>query len=396
MGDMVPVFQSVWSLIGKPLKEFITNVWRGLQSVWKNIAPEVAKFADEFDDLIPALRGLKNVVKLVVGYLFLRFSLLASILLNIAANVIKPMITTIGNVMENLIQIIRGAFQIVVGILMLFTSDWREGLKKIVAGVWNILSGLGGIIGNILKGAFEIAIGLVVGVVKGIWRWFVWLWDVLVGHSVIPDMIDGIIHYFEMLMILPKWLWNHVIKPVYNFFKAMWTDYVGPFLRSIWGKVKLSLAGWKMMGRWVWDNVLRPAWNKVQDLWGKVGPELRKWWERIKVAWALLKLMASWVWNNVLKPAWNKIKDLWSLYVKPELGKWWERIKLVWNSLTNLGKWIKNNVMDPVLNAFKNGWGAVKDWMNNNKGILTNPVKAIVNVVISAVNAMIRGLNKIA
>ena len=93
--------------------------------------------------------------------------------------------------------------------------------------------------------------GAVVEFWNGVIDWFVSLWDELVGHSIVPDMIDAIVEWF---LSLPK----KIFTPVENFakgiierFKKMWADIqdwwgskVAPkFTEEYWKKVFETISG---------------------------------------------------------------------------------------------------------------------------------------------------------
>ena len=49
------------------------------------------------------------------------------------------------------------------------------------------------------SGLIGAVVGFVVGLVQGVIGWFANLYDVLVGHSIIPDMVNGIIDWISKL-----------------------------------------------------------------------------------------------------------------------------------------------------------------------------------------------------
>jgi hypothetical protein len=262
-----------------------------------------------------------------------------------AAQAIGPLIDTIGDVLGGLIDILTGFFQLVAGIFTLNGSLIWDGIKNIFGGAFDAIYG-------IIKAPLELAWNFIKGFFQSIFDGAKWLYDKLVGHSIIPDLVDGIFNAFNSLVKLAKWFWDHVLKPIFNAAVSLWVDHIKP--------------------------------------------ELSKWWERIKAAWNILLKLGAWVWENVLKPNVDFWVGLWKNYVKPELAEWWERIKNVWDKLKDLGGWVKEKVMDPIFSAFKEGWNNVKSWFEDHADIFTRPVGKIVNGVISGVNFLIRGINKIS
>lgn len=432
--DILKVVKWAYDLLAPDIKKIGKEIWKGLVKIWDEVGPELVKFKNLIKPIGTLIAGLWTAAKPVLASLVGALLFFAKIALSTFAEVIGPAFDILVGVIKGAVKIIRGVFEVLIG---LFTGDWKlawDGVVSIFSGAWDMIWG-------ILKGSVGIMFGIVEGIVKGVVGFFEWLYDVLVGHSIVPDLVNKIIEVFGWLGDLASWVWDNVLKPVYDFFveaadkivsflktwwnlftgvlkalwalgkwfwenilqpvfnfvKALWNDYVKPALSTWWQGVKTVWNVLKTLGTWFWENVLKPVFNKVKELWNEhVRPALNTWWDGIKTVWNVLKTLGTWVWENVLKPVFNFVKSLWSEHVRPSLAGWWEGIKNVWSNLKGLGGWVKTNVMDPVVDKIKAGWNAVKDWMNNNKDMLTKPAKSIVGVVVDAVNFLIKGLNKIA
>lgn len=89
-------------------------------------------------------------------------------------------------------EVIKGIFNTAIGIL---TGDWSrawDGIKQVFAGIWQALVG-------IVTGAWQILTNIVGGIVDAVVGAFTWLYDTLVGNSIIPDMVEAIIGWFVSL-----------------------------------------------------------------------------------------------------------------------------------------------------------------------------------------------------
>ena len=369
------------------------RVWKAIvnagKKIWTELGPEIEKFGKIWKDLGPAFKNIWKVAKPVIAIFGIAMLAAVKILASVLSNTLGPVLDFVIDIIKNLIKILRGIIEFVVGV---FSGDWKMAWQ----GIQDIFSGLFYGIIDIIKDVGKILWGIVKGIVVGVVEFFKWLWEKLVGHSIVWDIIDGIKAAFKVLADLGKWVWDHVLKPVFEMFKKLWTV-VKDALKLWWAGIKVIWQGLTTAAVWVWNHVLEPIFNKVKDLWNKyVKPSLHDWWEGIKKVWNALTTAAAWVWNNVLQPIFQKIKDLWTLHVKPELGLWWTRIKNAWDFLTGLGTWFKTNVMDKVFGAVKSGWGDIKDWLHSNKDLLLGPMRGIANGIIKAVNTVINGLNTIS
>lgn len=369
------------------------RIWNAIvkagQRIWKDLGPEVEKFGKIWKDLGPAFKNVWAIAKpgiAIIGVLLLgAIKILASVI----SHTLGPVLDLVIGIIKHLLQILRGIIEFVVGV---FSGDWKmawQGIQDIFGGIfWGII--------DIIKGVGEVLWGIVKGIVVGVWEYFKWLAEKLGIDGVIGTIVNGIKDGFKLLVKLGKWVWDHVLKPIFDFFKLLWTNWIKPSLADWWNRIKAVWNVLKKVGGWIWDHVLKPVFEKIKDLWSKAKAELGDWWNRIQNVWHKLMGAALWVWNNVLQPIFSKIKALWTDHVKPELGKWWDRIKSAWDFLTGLGTWFKNNVMDKVFGAVKTGWQDIKEWLHSNKDLLLGPMKGIANGIIGAVNTVIKGLNKIS
>ena len=369
------------------------RIWKAIvnagKKIWTELGPEIEKFGKIWKDLGPAFKHIWAVAKPLLALFGVLLLGAIKILASVISHTLGPVLDFVIDIIKNLLKILRGIIEFVVGV---FSGDWKMAWQ----GIQDIFSGLFYGIIDIIKDVGKILWGIVKGIVVGVVEWFKWLWDKLIGHSIVWDIIDGIKAAFKVLENLGKWVWDHILKPVFEMFKKVWTVVKGA-LKLWWAGIKAIWAGLTTAAKWVWDHVLEPIFQKVKDLWSKhVKPNLAGWWDAIKKVWNALTTAAAWVWNNVLQPIFQKIKDLWTLHVKPELKLWWERIKSAWDFLTGLGTWFKTNVMDKVFGAVKSGWQNIKDWLHNNKDMLLGPMRGIANGVLKAVNTIIKGLNKIS
>lgn len=383
------IFGAIWRLLGPEVKQIGKGIWDGLKSIWEQVAPELEKFGQLFGPIGKIIKQVWAVAKPVLAVLVGALLGLAKVAFSIIADTIGPLFKSIGTILAGVISVIRGVVEIIVGI---FTLD----LGLIVDGVKSIFGGLGKIIWGLLKGAWALIRGVVVGIVTGIVDFFVWLWDELVGHSIVPDIVDGIIYYFKLLASLPKWVWNNVLKPVYDFFVSVWKKYIKPALETWWSGIKKAWDGLKSAAKWMWDNTWGKVISGVKSAWSNhVRPALASWWAGIKKAWDGIKSAYKWLWDNSWGRVISGVKNLWSNHVRPELGRWWDRIKSTWGSLKSLGTWFKDNVMDKVLDRVKRGWTAVRSWVSDRADWIVAPFKGVVRGVVNAVNWIIKGINKL-
>lgn len=431
--DIAKFGKFIWDIIGPDVIKAGQEIWKSLKRAWNELGPLFASFGDLIEPMGKAIKNLWTILKPLLIIVLAPFIAAMITGFKILPRVVGPAIDMIVDFIKNFVKILRGALKIVIGLL---TWDWA----MVWSGVVDVVSGSFLQIWAIIKGLGKIAWGIISYFITPVIDAFNWLKDQLVGHSIVPDIIDAIFFYFELLINIAKivwrvfikptvdlflwlfdkvvqgfklwwgsiklafaalkaiagWLWRNVLYPAWLTFKYVWTKHIWPFLKKWWPGLKAAWNALKKAAIWLWNEVLHPIWNRVVYLWkNAVRPELAKWWDRIKTTWNNLKTLAIYVWNNFLKPVWDKVKKLWT-DTHAELSKWKERILRAWDTLKSLGTWIKNNVMDPVFTAIKNGWERVKEWLVSSKDLLTSPVKGIMGSVRSVMNTVIGGLNKVS
>lgn len=375
-------------LFGPDFKKIWNELVGGFESMWNDIAPEIGKFSKLVKPFGKMMKSLWSLAWPVIKLLGGAFLLLAKIVVHTLSKVIGPVMKGIGQVIGGAVRVIRGILEILIGFL---TGDWAlawQGIVDVVTGVWKIIWSVVGRFVDIIE-------NLIGGFVSSIWDFFKWLWDELVGHSIVPDMVNAIINTFHLLVAVPKWIWKHVLKPVVDFFKDAW-KLVAKGLHAWWKGLTAAWDKLKDAGKWIKQHVWQPVLDAAKWVWDREVAGFKQWWTWIKQAWSKLKDLGKWIWDNVFVNVWNRAKSLWNDHVKPSLQGWWAGIKSAWNNLLGLGKWVWDRVMTPVINKIKDGWNAVKDWLAKNKDMLMSPVNGVVNAVVSAVNYMIKGLNKIS
>lgn len=257
---IVDAAKVVWEVIGPEIVNAGKEIWAALQDAFKTIQPEIEKFKDLIGPIGQALKNLwefsKPGMMIFLGLLLL----IIKVVLRVFTGVIGPVIRAIGDLIGGVIRIIRGIIEFVVGV---FTGDWSrawQGIVDIFGGIWDAVWG-------ILSGAFKAIWGAVKGLVTGIVDFFVWLWDKLVGHSIVPDIVNGIRQWFEILLDAAKiiftqigdaimWVWLHVIKPVFDFWGAAIQA-----LKTIWN---VAVAAIKILWNDV-TNAVKTAWSKIGD-----------------------------------------------------------------------------------------------------------------------------------
>jgi hypothetical protein len=156
---------------------------------------------------------------------------------------------------------------------------WEGHLKPRFQYLWGGIETLGGWFSWLWTEIISPVIGWIV-------EKFEWLYDVLIGHSILPDIANYITGPFAGVF---KWLYDHVIKPV-------------------WDGIKGAIKG-------VWEKGIRPIFNTLKDAVKTVAESFDAARKAIKTAWdklegiakAPVQFIVDVVYNNGIRGVWNKI-----------------------------------------------------------------------------------------
>lgn len=172
-------------------KTFVTELWANLQplrdtfaAMWANLQAQGGPIMERFKAIWADLQPVLQAVAVIVGaVLAVAMGLLSGIITGVL-NALSPLMLAF----QGLIAIVVNVFKFIVGV---FTGDGAM-IKEAVAGIGQgIVDVFGGLLGAV--------VGFLVGFVEGVVGFFTGLYDTLVGHSVIPDMVNGIVEWIAQL-----------------------------------------------------------------------------------------------------------------------------------------------------------------------------------------------------
>lgn len=223
----------IWDLLGPQLGKLWEETWPALKDAFSDIGKELVKFKDLIEPMMQATKNLWTILGPILGVVLALILLVISTLIRMLAEGLGPFIRMLGEMIAAIIKIIRSMIEVIANIL---SGNWKDAWDSFI----NIFIGAWELVWAFLKGIVLTIVGLIKGLVMGIVDWFVWLWDTLVGHSIIPDMINAIISWFQKMwdfvaklvegvVNVFKWMWENGVKPVLEFFKQglqFWVEVV--------------------------------------------------------------------------------------------------------------------------------------------------------------------------
>jgi len=197
--DWGGIFTKLWTTmqqIGNYLTTNFGPVWFQMGDEWKTvIAPALSQLNDALSPLYPLLKDI-----MALG--FIDFIGRVSGTIKAIAGFISGFTVFVGGLVLTItgwVQQVSGSFQFLYDLI---TGNWKklgDDLKLINKGMENVTKGTLTMIAGLWLMFWNTVSGYVSGFVDGVKNSFKWLSDTLVGHSIVPDMINAMVDWFKNL-----------------------------------------------------------------------------------------------------------------------------------------------------------------------------------------------------
>jgi hypothetical protein len=206
-GAIAGLVDAIGAGLAPALREITGHLGPALVALWTNLAPSMGALGD-IAKLVAEGLGvvLAGAIGLVIG---LVDGLVRGITEGLPSlgtalggviDVVHGIITTVGGFFEGVV----GLVETFVGLFTGKTDDgWahiqhsfeamRDGVLETAKGLWDTFSGL-------VLTVFNFLFGFISGFVDGVIGFFSKLYNDLVGHSIIPDMVNAILGEFQRLV----------------------------------------------------------------------------------------------------------------------------------------------------------------------------------------------------
>jgi phage-related protein len=250
---------------GSPLNFLLDSLHRIItttgQAIDQLFSPAIGALKD-------AWRQLQEAVKPLMPLLGFIGAIIGGVLVGAITglmSVIGPLANGLGHILAGAMLIVAGAINVVVGVVKfiwgllvtffdLLTGKPKEaqkalqgamaGIGQALQGVWQIIQGLLHAILGLFQAVFGAIAGFVMGFVRGIISFFQHLFDTLVGHSIIPDLVKSILSWIGSL-----------------------PGKAGELIKNFVGAI---IDGAKSLGGFFHDHVIQPLLDKLHGLLGSL------------------------------------------------------------------------------------------------------------------------------
>lgn len=240
----------------------------------------------------------------------------------------------------------------------------------------------------------------------------------------------------ELFSTVGEWFNGNVIKPVVSFFKDMWKTISG-FFGSLWKDI---VTVWQGASKWFSSTVIEPIVSFFKGFATRAQQIFQGVWIIIQAIWIVA---SSWFNNNVITPisnlfnflktliqttiqtakdfvfsTWQGVASWFSGAVIQPISNFFNMLKAGITSALSVAKnfvvstwqsvagWFNGNVISPVVNCFnimKNGitnafnyvWSSIRGGVTGAMNYVISKIENGVNFVVSGINSLLRGFNKV-
>lgn len=394
--SLVPIFEQFVGILPilvaafDPLVDALLLLVDAALAELADIIPQIAAaFMAVVQAVAPFLPQLAELIAQLVTALVPVLPLIADLLVQVASVISEALVTALTALMPSLIQLVTMLVEALAPILPQLVQAFIAIVEAILPLVPLLLSIISKILppiikllGLLVKGILAVVppllsvIETVAEFVEKVIGWFQDLFDTLVGNSIIPDLVNAILDWFDVLVTIAKALWKGLqlvivnpVKAVWRFMQAIWPTISG-FLSGVWKGIQWAAGiAWNIIENGILTPV-RAVWNTIQWLWGGLQSWLSGIWSGIKwaaaIGWTLIK-------NAIISPfqaAWDKVKEI--------AGWISNKVSAVLDMADRLMGWVfgsNNQAFTNLTVQRSSGGGRTAGWMPNSDtgGVFTDP-----------------------
>lgn len=240
----------------------------------------------------------------------------------------------------------------------------------------------------------------------------------------------------ELFSTVGEWFNGNVIEPVVSFFKDMWKTISG-FFGSLWKDI---VTVWQGASKWFSSTVIEPIVGFFKGFATRAQQIFQGVWIIIQAIWIVA---SSWFNNNVITPisnlfnflktliqttiqtakdfvlsTWQGVASWFNSTVIQPISNFFNMLKAGITSALSVAKnfvistwqgvasWFNGNVISPITNCFnimKNGitsafnyvWSSIRGGVTGAMNYVISKIENGVNFVVSGINSLLRGFNKV-
>ena len=439
-----------FALLAKTINAWVQGIYTVLTTAiknvsWKDVLKGITDFLSNLDiktvEIIVGTLLIKKIISLKLGSVALAF-----IGKSLSKAIAQAIASKIGLLIEGLFSGLSLGDAI--------TAAFGTGAVDLLATIGSAFSTIAGTILSIvnfvkmLKDGFSwvnellMVIGVALATIGAILAGVAALPAVIVGAivaavaTIIVVVKDNWNTVCELFSTVGEWFNGNVIEPVVSFFKDMWKTISG-FFGSLWKDI---VTVWQGASKWFSSTVIEPIVGFFKGFATRAQQIFQGVWIIIQAIWIVA---SSWFNNNVITPisnlfnflktliqttiqtakdfvfsTWQGVASWFSGTVIQPISNFFNMLKAGITSALSVAKnfvistwqsvagWFNGNVISPITNCFnimKNGitnafnyvWSSIRGGVAGAMNYVISKIENGVNFVVSGINSLLRGFNKV-
>jgi len=217
-GDLLGRLAGIATTVSDLFFRLLTPAINSIKTAFEQASPFIDKLLQQLGPL------MINVLQILVGAIAAAIVIFLG-LFTALVEAVSAALPFIIQMITGFVEILNGIIQIIVGIFTLnFQMIW-DGIKLIFQGIFDTITG-----------ALSAVLAFIGGFIQGVIDFFQNLYDTLIGHSIIPDMVNGIIAWFTTLKTKASDIVNNIktkITDTWNSIKTSVSDTVSTMVTFI-------------------------------------------------------------------------------------------------------------------------------------------------------------------
>lgn len=326
----------------------LDTVKGAFQNLVDSVGPILESLKTLWQSLIPILQ---KVVAIVGGVLAVAFGVLIS--------TFNAVVAAIGPIINALINFVDFAVNMVNVIVALFTGDF--------AGAWEYLQDAAQSTIDLFVNLFTGLIDFVVTFVQTIIEFFHNLYMTLVGNSIIPDMVEAIVEWFQNMF---EWLIEivmNIVEFVTDAFMAIF-EVISDYLEMAWEIVSS-----------IWEFIQEVFVNALEFLKALVTGDFEGMRDAIQ---------------NIMESAKQLLENIWNAidgFLTKTLGGIWDTIKSIFSSIFSTISSVLSNISSTISSV----WNAIRSTITSVLNGIRSVISSVWNAIRSVITSVLNGIRSV-
>ncbi len=369
------------------------------QNVFSSFSPLLETVKGAFMDLIgsvgPIWDSLKNLFQSTVPILQALGAIFVTVF-GVVVSVLAAVISAVGPVVNAFINLADMLINVVLAAVHLLFGEWDAAIEY-----WNMATESAV---QVFKSLWEGIVNFISTFVETIIDFFYGLYMTLVGNSIIPDMVEAIVEWFQNMF---QWLIDIVKNIVDGIVEAFTTIYetvtsyfemIGEIIESVWTYIKgtfenalaflvaLVTGDFEGMKNAIQKQMLN-AQNLLKNIWNAIDKFLSSTlggiWDTIKrIFSSIFKTIGNILDNtsNTISKVWNTIKTVISTAVN--------NVKSTITKVFNTVRTVISNVMNSVRSTISNIWNGIRSTISSVVNGIRSTISSVFNAVRSTISSV--------